>query len=171
ADLAGLGHFSGQLDQGGTPASVTQGLLNSTEYQSNTAQQLYSVYLHRAADAGGLASVVNALSKGASSDQVAVVFAGSTEYFQARAGSNNASFLQALYVDALGRPIDGSGQQMFGQALAAGVTRQQVAATLLSSHEYHQVEVGQLFARYLKRGADPSGLATFSAALDRGLSV
>src|SRR5439155_1741515 len=79
--------------------------------------------------------------------------------------------VQTLYIDVLGRQIDGSGQQMFGQALAAGVTRQQVAATLLSSQEYHQMEVSQLFARYLKRSADPSGLTTFTAALDRGVSV
>ena len=61
--------------------------------------------------------------------------------FQSRGGGTNQGFLTAVYQDALGRAIDTSGQTFFTQALAAGASRDQVAAIIVSSVEFRTIAI------------------------------
>jgi hypothetical protein len=168
ADSAGLSFWTQQLAGGATPTAVATAFLSSQEYFAQEVQSLYSLYLQRSADASGLNTFVTELSSGASDEQVAAQLAGSTEYFETRGGGTNLSFLQALYQDLLNRPLDPSGQSTFLQQLASGVSRQQVAMELLSSTEYRQDLVTNLFAEFLRRPVDSTGLSSFVAALQQG---
>ena len=91
----------------------------------------------------------------------------SPEYFQIRGGGTNAGFVQALYLDVLKRPADQAGLQGFTQALAAGVTRQQVAQIIVDSPEGITVDVQGLYNQLLHRNADAGGLSTFVTALEQ----
>jgi hypothetical protein len=93
-------------------------------------QKLYSRYLHRAADAGGLHVFANFLSHGGTLEQAAVVLIGSPEYRTKRGGNTDQGFLDALYQDALGRPIDASGQATFSAALTNGASHEAVAGAI-----------------------------------------
>src|SRR5207244_698819 len=77
-------------------------------------------------------------------------------------------FLTALFQDALGRPIDATGQATFSQALANGMTRGQVADLIFASGEYRQRLVNGFFQQFLGRAADPTGLNGFVNALQAG---
>jgi hypothetical protein len=78
--------------------------------------------------------------------------------------------LTALYNDVLGRAVDPSGAQVFGNALANGASTAQVAQAVLNSAEADQDFVQSAYAQFLRRGSDPSGLNTFVTALEHGQS-
>ena len=69
----------------------------------------------------------------------------------------------------MGRGVDLFGGAVWGNALRQGISRDQVAADILNSHEAHEVTVEQLFNQYLHRPVDPFGLQSFSTALDQGI--
>jgi hypothetical protein len=74
-----------------------------------------------------------------------------------------------LYQDALGRPIDASGQAFFSGELAGGRTTQQVAHDVLTSDEYKHVVVNYLYVTYLGRNPDPAGLNSWTQGLNQGI--
>jgi hypothetical protein len=135
---------------------------SSLEYRTEVVQSLYGQFLHRSADPGGLNAFVTFLGAGGSVEQVASVLAGSLEYYQTRGGGSDTGFIGALYQDALQRSADPSGQARFNQALSGGISRNQIAAAILASAEYHQDLVQNIYQRFLRRPADSGGLSTFA---------
>jgi hypothetical protein len=126
--------------------------------------------LHRSADPSGLSNWSGMLAAGVSLEQVEADIAGSGEYFQTRAGGTNNGFLNAFYQDALGRTPDQSGLSSWGQALASGVSRAQVAAEIFTSPEFQQDLVQSFYQQYLGRPADPSGLSFWLSTLQQGMT-
>jgi hypothetical protein len=166
-DSGGLAAWNSQLNLGMSQVQIVQSIETSKEYRTNQVQALYSQYLHRSADAWGLAGDVAYLQSGGTVEQLAAAIAGSAEYFQNRGGGTNSGFLAALYQDSLGRPIDSVGAGYFGAALAAGVSRVQVAASVLSSAEYHRFLVSTYYNTLLDRPTD-AGSAGWVNALNMG---
>ena len=144
ADLAGLWYWDALLTHGSSRTQVVQSIQSSPEYAGARVQDLYQHYLHRTADARGLAAFSSFLQSGGSVTQVAVALAGSAEYFQIRGGASADGFLQALFVDALDRSIEPAALGVWKQALAAGLSRGQIAAGVLDSGESLQ-RLGQTF--------------------------
>jgi len=168
ADSGSLTNFTNALDSGTlTRQAVVQAILDSQEYRGDEVQMLYQRYLHRAADPGGLSAFTALLNQGDTDEQVASILLGSGEYFTDH-GALPSSFLSALYLDALRRPIDPSGLNYWEQALANGATRAQVATAIFASREYQQDVVQGFYKVYLNRSADPSGLTTFANMLASG---
>ena len=91
------------------------------------------------------------------------------EYFATRGGGTNGGFVDALYLDALGRPADAGGLASFLGALANGMTRQSVADAIFHSDECRQDLVQTFYQRFLHRPADSAGLAAWTAALRNGM--
>src|SRR5262249_48971391 len=83
----------------------------------------------------GLDAFEKVLEGGGTEEQVAAAVAASGEYFRLH-GSDNLSFLAALYQDVLERPIDDRGQAVFGGLLASTGNRSSETLALLSSQEY-----------------------------------
>jgi hypothetical protein len=170
ADPIGMAYWSGQLDQG-TPASqVASGITGSPEYHALQLQNLYAQLLHRSVDATGMGAFMAVMSEGATMEQVTAAIEGSAEYFQTRGGGTNTGFLSALYQDQLGRAVDPTGQAVFTQALAGGVSRGQVAMTVLTSDEGRGDLVGGFYQGFLQRDADSMGMSAFLTAMRQGLN-
>ncbi|HLN31276.1 MAG TPA: DUF4214 domain-containing protein [Gemmataceae bacterium] len=168
ADAGALAAFSAGLDDGQlTRGQFVQDILDSAEYRSDVVGGLYQLYLGRNADPAGLSAFTADLAKGSTDEQSAALIAGSAEFFTDNGGTN-AGFLNAIYEDALGRPIDPTGLTAWEQALALGATRGQVAAAIFGSSEYQQYLVQTLYQRFLQRPADAGGLATFANLLASG---
>jgi hypothetical protein len=166
-DAVGLSYWGGQLSSNVPAGQVVKGILNSVEYRAGQVQDLYTHYLHRSADPGGLAAFVDFLNHGGTVSQVAAVLAGSPEYFQLH-GGNSAGFLNALYQDGLNRSPDATGLAAFTGLLAGGGSPGQVSSLLFGSTEFNQNLVRGWYQQFLHRGADDSGLATFTLALQQG---
>jgi uncharacterized secreted protein with C-terminal beta-propeller domain len=168
-DASGLANWGGLLRQHQlTRAQVAQALVSSPEYRNNLVQSLYAGLLGRVADPSGLDTFVGLLGRGGTAEQVEAAILGSDEYF-AHAGGTNAAFLNAVYHDVLNRPVDGVGAAAFGTALAQGLPRAAVAASMLSSTEAVQDRVQSLYQQALHRSADPVGQSAFGGALERGV--
>jgi uncharacterized delta-60 repeat protein len=169
-DPSGLAHWSGLLDQGVPRTDVVRSIQASDEYLAAVVRDAYQRLLGRLPDAGGSAAWAQFLAAGASQDQLEASLLGSAEYFSDRGRGTNDGFLAALYHDALGRAIDPSGQASWGQALAQGASRTDVALAVLGSAEADGVTVDRLYQRFLGRPADDFGRTAFTGALQQGAS-
>jgi uncharacterized protein GlcG (DUF336 family) len=167
-DSAPAQMFASQLDQGqALRPQVVGAFLNSAEYETDLIDTLYSQLLHRAPDPSGLNNGRQFLAQGNSDLQLEAAILGSAEFFTNN-GSNNATFLQAVYQDVLHRAADPSGLSSFLAQLQSGVSRQQVASTILTSLEGDQTLVESYYTRFLHRAADAGGLAGFTQMLASG---
>jgi Domain of unknown function (DUF4214) len=169
ADDGGLANWTAALDHAASPTQVALSLAQSTEGQALQVESLYRQFLHRGADSAGLAGFTQALAAGQTLEQIAAALVASPEYYQSRGGSMGSGFLNALYQDALGRAVDASGAAAYGQALAGGTTRAQVAQAIFASAELQQDVVQHDYQYFLRRAADPAGLANWTQALQHGM--
>src|SRR5262249_22864357 len=137
-------------------------------YHTDVVEQLYQTYLHRPVDASGLAGYVAFLDHGGTVAQLRAMLLGSEEYYFGRGGGTNDGFLASLYQDALGRSIDRSGLATYGQMLASGVSRSDIALALLHSAEGSMYRVDQDYQWLFHRATDQSGLSAYSDFLAQG---
>ena len=158
-DSVGLAYWTNQmLLAGQTRQQIALGIENSLEYQTDEVRQVYAQFLHRVAGATDLSYWTGAFQTGATLQEVEAGVAGSAEFFQNSGGGTNAGFLNALYQDVLGRPVDATGLAYWSQELANGVSTTQVAAGVLSSEEYLLDLVQNHYQQFLRRPADLEGL-------------
>ena len=189
-DIGGLISFTQALDAGAiTLIQAADIIVGSPEFigahpalsDSGFVNVLYENDYHRAADPSGLAAFTGALSAGLSRGAALLDVAESFESRVANigvAGQANDATVYRLYQAVVDCAPDPNGQQFFSAAMASGLTATQLAADLLGSGEYaarfgapSNVQfVGELYQNLLHRAVDPSGLATFSAALSAGAS-
>jgi hypothetical protein len=168
-DQAGLQFWRQALATGTPNYVVALTILKSTEAEQEQVQGLYVQYLHRQADAGGLAGMTASLQGGASVEQLVVGLISSPEYAQNSGGDPNQRYVAHLFHDILGRDADADGLAHFTNALNNGTaTRTQVAQALLGSSEYQTLVVKQLYTTYLHRDADAGGLKNFTDFLAKG---
>jgi hypothetical protein len=80
----------------------------------------------------------------------------------------NETFLNAVYEDILGRPIDPSGLAGFEASLTAGATRTQVAYDIVTSTEAYQDLVKSWYEQFLNRIPAPGEGDPFVAQLKAG---
>ncbi|HUY89049.1 MAG TPA: TIGR03118 family protein [Pirellulales bacterium] len=114
-ETQGLQYWSQQIDGGGSRTAAVLGIERSGEYRLAEIQGLYQRYLHREADASGLAADEAFLSDGGTSEQLAAAIVSSAEYFRRRGGGTNHGFLQALYADTLFRAPDQAAVQSYAE--------------------------------------------------------
>jgi uncharacterized repeat protein (TIGR03803 family) len=168
-DPVGQSAWTNLLNRGVSHQTVVTMIEQSVEYHSNEVGKLYQQLLHRNADAQGMNSFVNALGSGATILQVEAAMAGSPEFFQ-NAGGTSQGFVTALYSDLLHRAPDPGGQAILLAALRGDVSRQAVAAAVLSSDEFYSDMVSSLYGQFLHRAPDPFGFNVSMQALRNGFS-
>jgi VCBS repeat-containing protein len=194
-DPLGLEFWAAALKGGTTADQLASDLINSDEHtqafpnQSNTdfVDQIYQTALHRAPDAAGLASWVNALDQGASKADVLLDIANSPEHIADLQGVFNTGVFAAnqsdaevarLYQGILGHAPDSEGFTFFETAVDQGTTLTQVANDMLASSQYLNAHAGQtdtafiesLYSNALGRQADQAGLTAWTNALANGTS-
>lgn len=114
--------------------------------------RLYHGLLGRGPDAGGLQSWETSAHNGTSLATISDALLASPEHQADHAGAQtNQQFVDGLYIGALGRAADTTGEQSWTHLLDSGTTRAQVAVAISESveaqqHLVSQVEVGWHFA-------------------------
>jgi len=142
-------------------------LMDTDEYRHVRINEFFNNYLGRTPAPNDLSSFTNFLHT-ATLPQGRAAILGSAEYFSTQAGSTNAGFLNALYLDLLNRPIDPTASSAFQIALAGGATRTDVALSVMGSDEWRGDIVNSYYQQVLHRPADPTGLAGFKSLLSSG---
>lgn len=167
-DAGGWDYWQGVLNASPGRAPVAGALQNTAEFREAEVQQLFQRYLRRTAEAGAVAFFSQWLAAGARQEQIAEQLLASPEYFQQQGAGVNSRFLNAVYRDVLGRALDDGGRSFWGQALAAGLSRAELAHLVLASGEFQRKVVEDLYAELLERPADATGLAAFAGWLAAG---
>jgi len=167
-DASGLAYWSSQLAAGQSRQQVVFQIEQTPEYANVTVEQLYQRYLHRPADPSGLSSFSSQLLAGERIEQVAAEIAGSQEFYTTQGGGTNDGFLNALYQDALGRPIDPIARSFWTVQLAFGASRTSVATVVLNTQEYRHDVVTQAYQHLLDRNPDPAGSIAWQTVLNFG---
>jgi hypothetical protein len=151
-------------------------LLESTaEYASGLVNSLYVQYLGRPADLAAHDAGVSFLDNpnyGFDRDQLLeqlrAALLGSDEYYQ-RAGGTDDGFVAALYRDVLGRTPDPAGAAAATAALQSGVSRSDLAYSVLVSSEGTAVLGQNLYQRFLHRDIDAGGRDALLTARQHGV--
>src|SRR5579871_5408225 len=130
---------------------------------------LYGAILHRTPSPAEVASWVNTLNTGASSQEVALAFTSSLEY-----STNMIRADYTLILDRQPAPAEAAG---WLQQLQAGIGEKQVESRFLASDEFFSHQGGSavpwlkgVYAKVLGRAPDSVGLAAWSQSLQAGLS-
>jgi Domain of unknown function (DUF4214) len=166
-DTAGFVSLITALGQGLAAGQAVQTIAASGEFHSLEVQHLYQTFLHRDADADGLAAFTAFLNASGTTEQLAAFMLASPEYYQ-QTGATGANFVAALYTDVLHRPPDAAGAAFWQEQVAGGQARALVADAVLHSAEAQTAVVEAIYEDYLHRAADAPGLAGFVAFLQRG---
>jgi hypothetical protein len=169
-DPGGLAYWSARVDAGVSPMQIVLDIENDplNEFRTLEVQDLYSQYLHRAADPLGLNGGIAFLRSGGTVEQLAAFLAGSDEYFRSRGASSNQSWEDALAQDSLRRPIDSTLRATMESAFAQGMSRSEITAIILNSDEYRRDLVEIFYMRFLDRDVDSLGLNNALEALNIG---
>lgn len=177
--------WSNMISSGQTRPQIALEIEQSQEYRNDTVTGLFEYYLHRAPDTASLAADSTLLSTGGTAEEIAISLVASPEYFQNRGGSSNLGFLNALYSDALHRPIDPGSAALLGSLnFSQESLRLAIIEAVYGSTEYLDdlvnkpgapaatsgyVEYGWIQA-YLGRNADAATVASWVAQLRSGIS-
>ena len=106
------------------------------------------------------------LRSGVSELDVARMFLESSEY-QSR-HSSNTSFISALYVDLLGRPVDNATLTNWDHALQNGMSRDTLIRIILTSDEMFLKIIDENYQNILHRTANPGEEQAWLISLKNG---
>ncbi|HWB10573.1 MAG TPA: TIGR03118 family protein [Pirellulales bacterium] len=167
ADLGALTFWSGQLSAGVPRIQIVNSIEASAEYRGDEVQRVFQTYLKRPAEASAVTFGTGYLANHTLEQFMALVV-GSGEFYQGQGGGTNDGFLDALFHDALNRPVDAGARAYFDHLLAGGVSTTEVAATIFASNEYLDDVVQSIYLTYLDRPADAGGQVYFAGLLQQG---
>lgn len=147
-----------------TRAAVVAGLMDSDEYRGHDVDRIFTKYLRRKADPGGLTYWKSSIQNGKALWRFRAQLFGSNEYFT-KAGGTNAQYLDKVYFDVLGRLPDPSGRAYWTKKLDNGADRGSVALQFINANEFRRFLIDDQFLRFLDRKPTPTEQATWLATL------
>ena len=144
---------------GGLPA-VANAIELSGEARTRLVKEWYRTYLGREAQGGEEQGLVNFLLRGGREEQALAGILASPEFgnraaAQTGSGNGDAAFLQALYLQVLGRQ-GGAGEVNAWLGALPGLGRARVAEAFLGSAEFRGNQVRSYYRNLLGRRADPA---------------
>ncbi|HJE68692.1 DUF4214 domain-containing protein [Pseudomonas oryzihabitans] len=118
--------------------------VTSTETQAS-AVRMYEALLGRSADQAGTHYWLdNVAANGGNVTSIASAFLASSEYQSKMGGASDATFVQSLYQNMLGRSADAAGLAYWESTLADGASRASVVVSIVGSAEAQQHDTGVL---------------------------
>jgi Domain of unknown function (DUF4214)/Intracellular proteinase inhibitor len=165
-DTAGQAAGLKALRAGTTVAQLAQGMLHSTEYETDLVAADYKTYLGRSGSMVEINGWVARMQSGTTAQQVASGFLMSNEFLSAH--TDNTAFVQSLYNDVLGRSANPLELTAALTQLASGTSRQGVVSGLISSTTAETSEINSLYQPILGRLGDTAGIDAALAGLQSG---
>jgi hypothetical protein len=154
-EATGLTFWLTELASGLDHSQIIAGFWNSLEHRNLEVDYYYQHFLGRQESSADQAVWAQLLQSGADESTIVSAFLNAPEYAQAH--SDNTSFVNALYVQTLGRSADASGLNGWVASLNAGASRASVIAGILFSDESLLRGIDNDYAAALHRQGDPAG--------------
>jgi hypothetical protein len=155
----------------GTPyAAVTDAITASDEFRTGLITDAYRRYLGRSPDPAGLAGWLRAMNRGLQIQQMEAGFLASQEYYTVWGEGTNAGWIEALYLDVVGRAPSQAEVNAWLPAIGRD-GREQVARGFLYSTEKLTSDVDGYYQWLLRRPLDPVGRAGWVRAIQNGTRV
>jgi hypothetical protein len=159
-DPTGYDGWRAALMSGIPVSTVGDSISRSSEYVERQVSDAYLKILGRNPDPTGFAGWTSEIMAGRlRAGDLRMALAGSDEYFQ-RAGGTLEAYVAALYRDLLQRQAGPAEIFVWVQA-AQTAGRGILPAGVWNSPESASLRVNETYLRFLDRGADPTGLATW----------
>lgn len=165
-EAAGQSFWLNVLSNGASREQVSLWIVSSAESRADLIKAFYSNLLHRNADSQAVAYFLQLFDQGLTASDIKSMFYGSDEYFQLN-GDTNSGFVDALFRDELSRAAGSQDQAYYGQLLAAGQSRTNIASLVADSAEAEHDQVNGYYLAYLGRPADAAGLAYWTSVLEQ----
>jgi Domain of unknown function (DUF4214) len=141
----------------------------SDEYFADVVTEDYLQLLHRTPSHGEVSSWVSLMKNGLTDEQLLAGFTSSMEYYQ-QAGGTDQAWIDALYLDVLGRAADATGEAAWLNVLASGSSRFRIAYGFAASVEHESIVIAGDYQRILGRAASPSEIAGWVGNMQEGVS-
>jgi hypothetical protein len=167
-DPAALAYYLPLIESASGSRALAAGVLDSDEYAHVLIRGWYDQFLGRAPTDPEAASLVDALRSGARDEALLATLLGSMEYFSGPGRGTNSGFLEAVYQDLLGRPIDDAARAQFNSLLIFSGTRAQVVSIITGSREYRGRLVSGYFSQFLDRDPAADELTWWIDSIQRG---
>ena len=138
-----------QMNAGKTPADLVVALRTAADATTNVdpTVRLYSAYLTRVPDAGGLSYWLNKRRSGQTLSRMSSTFAASKEFIRRYGSMTNRQFVENIYTNVLQRPGDPTGINYWtGKLDAKKASRGQVMINFSESNEYKNKQVNNTHA-------------------------
>ncbi len=165
-----LANWDNLLKNGVTRGQMAQVFVSSPEFRANLVRHEYRMVLGRPAEAEGLNVWTNALGV-LPPEQFTSMLLGSPEYVRRHSPSGDPTpWLDAVYQEVLGRPLDGVGRDAWLNALRNGTDTSTIALAIIQSPEHWTRFIDTTYRQLLRRAADPLGSNTWLVALRAGLT-
>ncbi|HEV3344262.1 MAG TPA: DUF4214 domain-containing protein [Pirellulales bacterium] len=153
----GLTFWTNQLASGVPRSQIAEALTHTPEYFSTIIKPAYLNFLGRPADDAGLNFWIGRMQNGLTDEHLEAGFIGSAEFYQ-HAGGTDKLWVDAMYMDLLGRQPDSGGETFWVQQLGMGAKRADVAFGFAASVEREQQRVTADYSHFLGRTPDQTGL-------------
>ncbi len=161
ADASGLQYHLDELAHGVSRVDVAQNFVFSPEHfvnlqptldaglfvpdaQAAQVARVYYTMLGRAPDAGGLTYYTDQLDHGGTISNITQAFLNSAESQATYGKLSNSAYVDALYVNALGRHAEANGLSYWTDQLDHGVSRADLAMSLSQSAESQNLHLAQI---------------------------
>ncbi|MBI2940588.1 MAG: DUF4214 domain-containing protein, partial [Chloroflexi bacterium] len=167
-DPTSQSYFTAALNSGMSRTEVAFAIATSSEGWSATVAREYQAFLRRAPSPSETGYFVSALTSGSLTYRDLVILTTASDEYYQRAGGTNTAFVDALYVDLLGRQPSSSESATLLGLLSSGWTRTAVATVVVDSAERRYLLVNDWYLRFLGRAADPSAQSYYASALAGG---
>jgi uncharacterized repeat protein (TIGR01451 family) len=162
SDPGGLIALVQQLYAGATHNQVVGQFWVSPEHRGQEVDYYFNVFLHRAPTPAERTAYINLFNAGYREVDVQFLLAGSAEYSAAH--PDTFSFINGLYLDALGRPATIT-EEITWQNYIAAHGRTAAAGAILTSDESYGHQIDLAYAAWLRRAPTPAERTGLVAAL------
>jgi len=159
-DPQGLANWTSIVLTTGAPRLVADGIVNSKERLQALAATEYTGAVHRGPDAMGLANWVQLMEAGMTVSELQIGIYASPESLAVLGGGDTTVWVGAMYKALLGRDAAPSESAAWAQ-VAATSGREAAVAGIARSAEAGTQRLTGYYMRFLGRGLDASGLASW----------
>lgn len=170
-----LAYWSSRVGNSWTPARFIANLEVSSEADNrvHAVTRLYRAYFLRNPDHGGLSYWLKRRDEGRTLVAISQSFATSSEFKNRYGSLSNASFVDRVYRNVLGRPADSGGTSYWKTRLDGGMPRGQVMANFSQSTEYRRttdagVRVVGTYEAMLRRSPATDFYTLYEAGISNG---